>query len=113
MIKRKWISRYRDLPLPQDQLYKIQSWDTASKGGPENDFSVCTTWIATRDMKWHLIDAFRMRLDYPDLKAAARRLAAALSSCRVANVMVFGLSVCQAAATAVRHLASASSRSTR
>ena len=23
----------------------IQSWDTASKGGPENDWSVCTTWL--------------------------------------------------------------------
>ena len=76
MIKRKWISRYRDLPPEQERLYRVQSWDTASKGGPANDFSVCTTWSVTRDTKWFLVDVFRMRLDYPDLKAAARKLAA-------------------------------------
>jgi predicted phage terminase large subunit-like protein len=75
MIKRKWISRYRELPPSEKRLYVVQSWDTASKGGPENDFSVCTTWI-TRDKFWYLIDVFRKRVDYPELKAAVQTLAA-------------------------------------
>jgi hypothetical protein len=38
-IKRHWIQRYSDLPAQEDRLFLVQSWDTASKGGPENDFS--------------------------------------------------------------------------
>ena len=26
----------------------MQSWDTANKGGPQNDWSVCTTWVLAR-----------------------------------------------------------------
>ena len=39
MIKRGSVQRYSDLPAQQDRLILVQSWDTASKGGPENDFS--------------------------------------------------------------------------
>ena len=45
MIKRDWVRRYNEPPVQKDTLMVLQSWDTASKGGPENDFSVCTTWI--------------------------------------------------------------------
>jgi predicted phage terminase large subunit-like protein len=75
MIKRNWISRYRDPPARNMWRYVIQSWDTASKGGPENDFSVCTTWISTRETQWYLIDVYRKRVDYPELKSAAHTLA--------------------------------------
>jgi predicted phage terminase large subunit-like protein len=71
MIKRDWILRYDELP---DQLISscviIQSWDTASKGGAENDWSVCTTWII-RDNKYYLRDVLRRRLEYPELKECA------------------------------------------
>ena len=49
MIKRDWIKRYVELPLQRERSLILQSWDTASKGGPENDFSVCTTWFMSRD----------------------------------------------------------------
>jgi predicted phage terminase large subunit-like protein len=74
MIKRHWIKRYVQLP-PRERSLMLQSWDTASKGGPENDFSVCTTWFITRDRRWYLIDVWRKRVDYPELKAAMRTLA--------------------------------------
>ena len=45
MVKRDWIVRYKELPPISERLMTLQSWDTASKGGPENDWSVCTTWI--------------------------------------------------------------------
>jgi len=83
MIKRKWIERYEALPPEQERLIVLQSWDTASKGGPENDFSVCTTWIVTRNRRWYLIDVWRKRVDYPELKAAVQTLAAKYKARRV------------------------------
>jgi predicted phage terminase large subunit-like protein len=75
MIKRDWIKRYDEPPPASEQLMIVQSWDTASKGGPENDFSVCTTWIVTRGRRFYLIDVWRDRVDYPTLKAQALFLA--------------------------------------
>jgi hypothetical protein len=67
MVKRNWIVRYKELPPVSDHLTTLQSWDTASKGGPDNDWSVCTTWIVTRKKHWYLIDVWRQRVDYPTL----------------------------------------------
>ena len=75
MVKRAWIKRYRNLPPREERPYVVQSWDTASKGGPENDFSVCTTWQVTHATQWYLIDVYRKRVDYPELKAAVHALA--------------------------------------
>lgn len=69
MIKRSWLRRYDTLPLPSWPEV-LQSWDTASKEGAQNDFSVCTTWIV-RDSKYYLVDVMRGRYDYPSLKARA------------------------------------------
>ena len=69
MVKRHWIKRYSELPPLSERLFTLQSWDTASKGGPENDWSVCTTWIVARGKLWYLVDVWRGRADYPALKA--------------------------------------------
>jgi predicted phage terminase large subunit-like protein len=82
MIKRHWIKRYVELP-PRERSLILQSWDTASKGGPHNDFSVCTTWFISRDRRWYLIDVWRKRVDYPELKAAVRTLASRHAANRV------------------------------
>jgi predicted phage terminase large subunit-like protein len=82
MIKRHWIKRYVELP-PRERSLILQSWDTASKGGPQNDFSVCTTWFISRDRRWYLIDVWRKRVDYPELKAAVRTLASRHAANRV------------------------------
>ncbi len=76
MIKRHWIQRYNELPAEQERLVILQSWDTANKGGPENDFSVCTTWVVTCNRRWYLIDVWRKRVDYPELKTAPQSQAA-------------------------------------
>ena len=83
MIKRDWIKRYAELPLQRERSLILQSWDTASKGGPENDFSVCTTWFISRERRWYLIDVWRKRVDYPELKAAVRTLASRHAAQRV------------------------------
>lgn len=57
--------------LPQfDKI--LQSWDTAFKIGKENDYSACTTWGIKKTQfgeNYYLIDVFRERLEYPQLKA--------------------------------------------
>jgi predicted phage terminase large subunit-like protein len=66
MIKRDWVQRYSDLPAGD---FIIQSWDTAAKGGPDNDYSVCTTWLFPDNCQFYLLDVWRCRADYPALKA--------------------------------------------
>ena len=62
----------------------MQSWDTASKGGPDNDWSVCTTWIVTRKPRdYYLIDVWRQRVDYPALKANVQILARKFQARRI------------------------------
>ena len=75
MVKRHWVKRYQELPPESERLLTLQSWDTASKGGPDNDWSVCTTWLVTHDRRWYLLDVWRRRVDYPALKTAVETLA--------------------------------------
>ena len=75
MIKRAWLKYYTSLPEIQGRPYIIQSWDTAAKGGPENDWSVCTTWVHINGTLWYLRDVWRGRVDYPTLKAKVKELA--------------------------------------
>ena len=63
-IQYKWIKRYTKMP---DFVAVYQSWDTAIKVGHKNDYSVCTTWGVTNNA-YYLLDVFRKRLSYPDLK---------------------------------------------
>jgi predicted phage terminase large subunit-like protein len=74
MIKRHWVKRYRQPPQRSEVLQFIQSWDTAMKGGPANDWSVCTTWAQTSDDRRYLLDVWRDRVDYPTLKTTVRAL---------------------------------------
>jgi predicted phage terminase large subunit-like protein len=68
MIKRGWVRRYERLPERRWDVRIIQSWDTASKEGGQNDWSVGTTWLV-HENKYYLIDVLRGRFDYPTLKA--------------------------------------------
>lgn len=69
LLKWGWFQTYENEPglRPGDQV--VQSWDTASKSGELNDYSVCTTWLV-RGKAYYLLDVFRQRLRYPDLKRA-------------------------------------------
>jgi predicted phage terminase large subunit-like protein len=69
MIKTEWLRYYAPGELPASFTYILQSWDTANKSGELNDYSVCTTWEVFRGT-YYLLDVFRRRLDYPDLKRA-------------------------------------------
>jgi len=69
LVKREWLRSYSPENLPRRLLRIVQSWDTAAKTSELNDYSVCTTWGVDGD-KYYLMDVFRRRLNYPDLKRA-------------------------------------------
>jgi predicted phage terminase large subunit-like protein len=75
MIKRHWVKRYTEPPPASAGSFVVQSWDTASKGGPDNDWSVCATFLSTNDCQWYLLELWRGRVDYPGLKAKVQELA--------------------------------------
>jgi predicted phage terminase large subunit-like protein len=53
------------------------------KGGPDNDWSVCTTWVQTVDNRWYLVDVWRQHIDYPTLKSKVVELAKKWSTDRI------------------------------
>ena len=76
MIKRSdWRIWPEDEPPRCD--YIIQSWDTAHETKSSSDYSACTTWGVFyneeegNDPQLILLDAFKDRMAFPDLKQAA------------------------------------------
>jgi predicted phage terminase large subunit-like protein len=74
IVKTDWLGRYDATSRPSKFTCVVQSWDSANKAGELNDFSVCTTW-GVYDGHYYLLDVFRKRLNYPDLKRAVVKLA--------------------------------------
>ncbi|MDX1950065.1 MAG: phage terminase large subunit [Rickettsiales bacterium] len=74
MVRQNWL-RYYNTNEENKIFTKItQSWDTAIKTGKNNDFSACTTW-GEFENNFYLLDIFRDKLDFPDLKKAVINLA--------------------------------------
>jgi predicted phage terminase large subunit-like protein len=71
LVKSGWFRRYAATELPQRFDRVVQSWDTASKATELSDFSVCTSW-GVSGKHLYLLDVFRRRLEYPELKRAIR-----------------------------------------
>ena len=67
MIRWAWLNTYRELPVRLRHDRVVQSWDTASKVGELNDYSVCTTWFVQGN-NYYLVDVFRKRLEFPYLR---------------------------------------------
>ena len=69
ILRQAWLKYFESLP----EFYKIiQSWDTAFKTGEHNDYSVGTTWGIKKSQfadDYYLINMFRGKLEYPQLKA--------------------------------------------
>jgi predicted phage terminase large subunit-like protein len=72
MVKKEHIHLYpRGLNLALGQI--VQSWDTALKGDPSSDYSVCTTWLR-RGAEHFLLDVYRKQVTFPQLLNAASDL---------------------------------------
>ena len=71
MLRLEWFGTYDEMPPRHRFLKVVQSWDTGMTAQPTSDWSVCTTWGFELDShKWYLLDVFRRRLDFPDLRRA-------------------------------------------
>jgi predicted phage terminase large subunit-like protein len=81
IIKREHWRIWEDERPPQVE-YIIQSWDTAFEKNNRADYSACTTWGVFQHPNKHgdlkpniiLLDAFKERMEFPDLKAKALEL---------------------------------------
>lgn len=80
IIEAKWLQTYAELP---DAGQIVQSWDTASKDGLLNNFSVCITAKKCGNHVY-ILDVWRKKVTFPDLKKAAINKARALH----ANVLL-------------------------
>lgn len=72
-LKREWWKYYDRLPI-SGWRRKLQVWDTAHKKGATNDWSVCLTALET-DNAVYIVDVYRDRLEFPELKRKAQSLA--------------------------------------
>jgi predicted phage terminase large subunit-like protein len=76
MVKREWW-RIWEKENPPPCEFIIQSWDTAFTKNERSDYSACTTWGVfylnenPDDPHIILLDAFKDRMEFPELKAKA------------------------------------------
>ena len=75
IVKREWWQIWEDKPPACEFI--IQSWDTAFTKSERADYSACTTWgVFYKDEDKHdphviLLDAYKARLEFPELKTKA------------------------------------------
>lgn len=78
IIQREWFKPWKQKDLPEFE-YIIQSWDTALTAGVKSCYSACTTWGIFKDrggiMNIILLSLFQEKVEYPDLRKMAIRLA--------------------------------------
>ena len=72
-IRMEWFKTYEEAPERRSFTKVVQSWDTGMSAAPTSDYSVCTTW-GFKTNRWYLLDVYRQRLDYPDLRDEILRL---------------------------------------
>ncbi|MDH3581688.1 MAG: phage terminase large subunit [Hyphomicrobiales bacterium] len=67
LVRRDWIRFVDEVPNRGPGTQIVQSWDVASTTGGNSDWSVCTTWMIVK-RQYYLVDVWRGRLEYPNLK---------------------------------------------
>lgn len=67
IVKRAWLKTYDIAPERGPGVRIVQSWDIATTTGERNDWSVCTTW-AIKQKSFYLLDVWRARVEFPDLR---------------------------------------------
>lgn len=76
IVKREWWQIW-DGEIPPRCEFIIQSWDTAFTKNERSDYSACTTWGVFHknenpdDVNIILLDAFKKRMEFPELKLKA------------------------------------------
>jgi predicted phage terminase large subunit-like protein len=76
IVKREWWKEWEHENPPKCEFI-IQSWDTAFTKNERSDYSACTTWGVfyknenPEDAHIILLDAFKRRMEFPELKERA------------------------------------------
>jgi len=76
IVKREWWKEWKEDKPPRCE-FLIQSWDTAFTKSERSDYSACTTWGVfylnenPNDPNVILLDAFKKRMEFPELKEKA------------------------------------------
>jgi predicted phage terminase large subunit-like protein len=76
IVKREWWKEWEHENPPKCEFI-IQSWDTAFTKNERSDYSACTTWGVfykdenQEDAHIILLDAFKRRMEFPELKEKA------------------------------------------
>lgn len=95
IIRPSWFRYYDEAPAAELGDRRIFSWDTAMTDSAMADYSVCTEWLVKKN-RYYLLNVFRERLRYPDLK---RKIAGQADTNRGAIILVedkgSGMSVAQ------------------
>jgi predicted phage terminase large subunit-like protein len=79
LVKRDWWQMYEGDRAPPCEFI-IQSWDTAYTKNQRSDYSACTTWGVfhrdedENDVNIILLDAWKGKVEFPDLKQKAKEL---------------------------------------
>ena len=82
LVKRDWWQRWEPEEPPSCEFI-IQSWDTAFEKTQRSDYSACTTWgvfyrehpdTGRMTPNVILLDAFRKRMEFPELKKVAMEM---------------------------------------
>ena len=79
LVKRDWWKRWESDRAPPCEFI-IQSWDTAFTKSQRADYSACTTWGVFHkdenesDVNIILLDAWKDKLEFPELKAKAKEM---------------------------------------
>ena len=73
LLLAEWFQYYTDLPERDETSFVLESWDTASKQGLLNSYSVCTTWLVHQN-NYYLLHVLRKRMTFPQLVEAAKSL---------------------------------------
>ena len=66
MFQRRWLKTYNKAPRFKAGDIIVQSWDTATKDGVLNDYSVCVTALVRKNQVFTL-DVYRQKLIFPRL----------------------------------------------
>lgn len=70
LFQPEWFGRFDR--LPDDIFLLVDSWDTASTLHEWSTWTVGQTWAITTDYNYYLLNMFRAKLEYPDVKVAIK-----------------------------------------
>lgn len=76
IFEKDWWGEINSEDIPLDSCILVQSWDTAFKETSISDFSVCVSILYNEQTgDFYLVDIFRRRISYPQLKQRAMQKA--------------------------------------